>query len=313
MTSNDPCAGDFDYDELAYLGDNVAEAGLDLDVLPVLTRVEHELDDGRVVGALRWGAAEPRVVALHGSAQNAHTWDTTMLALGEPALCIDLPGHGASDWRADRRYDPVALAADVAVVVAALAPRAEVVVGMSLGGLTATVMAERRPELVRRLVVIDITPGVTRDKAKAIHDFVAGPQSFPDFAAILARTIEHNPSRTESSLRRGIVHNARRLPDGTWRWRYDRGEAAEAAEVERPSPAELWDVIERVPAPLRLVRGSESPVVDDDDIAELVRRRPGAWVDVVDGAGHSVQGDRPVELAEILRTELLRVGLDATA
>ena len=52
------------------------------------------------------------------------------------------------------------------------------------------------------------------------------------------------------------------------------------------------------------MRGADSPVVDDDDEAELVRRRPDARVVRVEGAGHSVQGDRPLELAELLRSEL---------
>ena len=71
---------------------------------------------------------------------------------------------------------------------------------MSLGGMTATVLTARWPELVRRLVLVDITPGVNRRKAQAIIDFVDGPQTFPSFDAILARTIEHNPTRSESSL-----------------------------------------------------------------------------------------------------------------
>jgi len=53
-----------------------------------------------------------------------------------------------------------------------------------------------------------------------------------------------------------------------------------------------------------LVRGSTSPVVDDDDVAELTRRNPDARVIVVEGAGHSIQGDKPIELADILRTLL---------
>ena len=53
-------------------------------------------------------------------------------------------------------------------------------------------------------------------------------------------------------------------------------------------------------APLLLVQGGLSGVVDDDDVAELRRRQPDAQVVVVEEAGHSVQGDRPLELAEIL-------------
>ena len=43
-----------------------------------------------------------------------------------------------------------------------------------------------------------------------------------------------------------------------------------------------------------------SSVVSQEDVAELLRRRPDAVVEVVDGAGHSVQGDRPLELAGLL-------------
>jgi pimeloyl-ACP methyl ester carboxylesterase len=49
-----------------------------------------------------------------------------------------------------------------------------------------------------------------------------------------------------------------------------------------------------------LARGSLSPVVDDADVAEFRRRRPGDPVVVVEGAGHSIQGDQPVELARII-------------
>ena len=49
-----------------------------------------------------------------------------------------------------------------------------------------------------------------------------------------------------------------------------------------------------------------SPVVDDDDVAELLRRRPDAAVEVVEGAGHSVQGDKPLELAAIIESRSSR-------
>jgi pimeloyl-ACP methyl ester carboxylesterase len=62
----------------------------------------------------------------------------------------------------------------------------------------------------------------------------------------------------------------------------------------------LWDAVSRLTCPLLLLRGSTSPVVDDDDVAELRRRQPDAEVVVVDGAGHSIQGDKPVELAALL-------------
>jgi len=309
-----------EYDEFGLFHENIVEFELSVAEIPPVTRVETVVDGERHASALRWGSASPEVVFVHGGAQNAHTWDTVALCLGRPALAVDLPGHGHSDWRDDGAYSPATLADDVAVVVGAHAPDARVVVGMSLGGLTSMELAVRQPDLVRSLVMVDITPGVNAAKTKAITDFVDGPQDFASFDDLLTRTKEHNPTRSESSLRRGILHNARQRPDGSWQWRYDRGsharsraaapgeaagdssgEATEASEVTAAAGfSPLWDHFEAVRCPLMVVRGSLSPVVDDDDIAEARRRQPDLRVEVVDGAGHSVQGDRPVELAGLL-------------
>jgi pimeloyl-ACP methyl ester carboxylesterase len=299
------------YDEFGLFHENASEYGLDLPSPPSVRRTSVELVGGRRVSALVWGHGEPELVLVHGTAQNAHTWDTVALALDRPVVAVDLAGHGHSGWRDDATYTPELLAADVAAVVEELAPQASGVVGMSLGGLTSVVLAARWPHLVRRLVVVDVTPGTNRDKAKAIIDFVNGPQDFPDFESLLSRTIEHNPTRSVSSLRRGVLHNARQLDDGTWRWRYDRrgraqlpdGDGVPAAAAD---PGRLWDDVAAVACPMVLARGGISPVVDDADVAELLRRRPGTEVVVIDGAGHSIQGDRPVELAALVERFVFR-------
>ncbi|MFT7392796.1 MAG: pimeloyl-ACP methyl ester carboxylesterase [Candidatus Azotimanducaceae bacterium] len=306
------------YDEFGLFHENIAEFGLGV-AIPTVVRCDVELDDGRSVSALTWGkpgAAE--VVFVHGGAQNAHTWDTVALALGRPALAVDLPGHGHSSWRSDGAYSPANLADDVAAAIRQHAPEARLVVGMSLGGLTSMLLATRHPDLVQSLVMVDITPGVNQKKAKAIIDFVNGPQSFTSFDDLLARTIEFNPTRSESSLRRGILHNAHPVADGSWQWNYDRtnrldrsdssdGESSgmpESDVISDEARNPLWDDFASMTCPLTLVRGSLSPVVDDADVAEAKRLQPAMVVHLVDGAGHSVQGDRPVELAAIIAREL---------
>jgi pimeloyl-ACP methyl ester carboxylesterase len=285
------------YDEFGLFHENAEEFGLPYDGPPIVRRERVAVGAGRHLSALVWGDGAPQLVLLHGGAQNAHTWDTVAMALGRPLVAIDLPGHGHSDGPAESSAALASNAADVATAIRALAPDALGVVGMSLGGMTAMALTDAHPDLVRALVLVDITPGVNQDKASAIVAFVDGPESFPDFDELLARTKDFNPTRSESSLRRGILHNALQRDDGSWVWRYrrfiDRSQALDASD--------LWEAVSRIQVPVMLVRGMRpQSVVDDADEAELVRRQPSARIEHVADAGHSVQGDTPVELARLL-------------
>lgn len=295
------------YDELGLFHENAAEFGIPYDGPPVVARVASADAAGRRVSALRWGRDAAELVLVHGGAQNAHTWDTVALALARPLLAVDLPGHGHSDHRDDHAYWPRENALALEHVVREHAPAARLLVGMSLGGLSAIALATHAPGAFDHLVLVDVTPGVDHDKASSIVQFIDGPETFASFEEILERTVAFNPTRSESSLRRGVLHNARPRPDGRWEWRYDlprRGQAPGTGDELLPGIGALWDDLERLPAALTLVRGERSPVVSDDDVAELRRRRPDAEVVVVEGAGHSVQGDRPLELAALLSARL---------
>src|SRR4051794_3055570 len=181
------------YDEFGMLPDNASEAGLPWTGPPSVRRVSVAVDGEQRVSALAWQEGEPELVLVHGGAQNAHTWDTVALALGRPLVAIDLPGHGHSDWRAGRGYWPGRNATALATAIESLAPQAHAVVGMSLGGLSAIRLAATRPELVTRLVIVDVTPGVDSAKAGPIADFVAGPDTFDSFEELLERTMLFNP------------------------------------------------------------------------------------------------------------------------
>ena len=191
------------YDEFSMFHENAEEFGLPYDEPPTVRRASVELEPGRRLSALVWGDGDPELVFLHGGAQNAHTWDTVAMALGRPLVALDLPGHGHSDGGRNGSVDVASNAEDVAVAIRALAPDARAVVGMSLGGMTTIALADHAPDLVRKVVLVDVTPGVNESKSSVIAEFINGPESFDSFDDLLARTIEYNPTRTESSLRRG--------------------------------------------------------------------------------------------------------------
>lgn len=284
--------------EFSLLSENAEQAGV-TGPLPDVERIEADTPNGKV-SALRWGATAPRIVFLHGGGQNAHTWDTVIVGLGEPALAVDLPGHGHSGWREDGDYSPRNNADTVAPVLRDFAPDADLIVGMSLGGLTAIRVGAIAPDLVRELVLVDVTPSALHRYAELTTEqqgtvaLVSGAREFPSFQAILDQTIAAAPHREVKALRRGVFHNSRRLDNGNWAWRYDAIRAV-------PNFGDLWEDVDALSAPVTLIRGGSSPFVSDDDADELARRTTHfRRAHVVENSGHSVQSDQPRALIDLL-------------
>jgi pimeloyl-ACP methyl ester carboxylesterase len=286
-------------DEFGLLSENAEQIGAEA-ILPV------ERIESGPISALRWGGDAPQIVFLHGGGQNAHTWDTVILGLGLPALAIDLPGHGRSAWREDGDYGPKLNAETLRPILRDWAPAPRLVVGMSLGGLTALRLAATEPALVPELVLVDVTPSaperheeMTKAQLGAVA-LVKGDRTFDSFEAMLDVTVAAAPNRDRKSLRRGVFHNTKQLDDGTWTWRYDsfrRGDGFEG----------LWDDVPSITMPTTLVRGANSFFVNDEDAEAFANGAPGfQTTHVVPDAGHSVQGDQPKALVDILRGVLAR-------
>ena len=292
MVNDDEPAG---LGEFALLPENAEQIGA-TGPLPPVERVA-----SGPISALKWGLEPPQIVFLHGGGQNAHTWDTVILGLGVPALAVDLPGHGRSAWREDGDYGPRLNAETLRPVLRQWAPTSRLVVGMSLGGLTALRLAATEPALVPALVLVDVTPSarerheqMTKDQLGAVA-LVRGERNFPSFEAMLDVAVAAAPHRDRNSLRRGVFHNSKQLADGTWTWRYDSFRKGVGFDG-------LWDDVPLITMPTTLVRGANSFFVNDEDADAFAKGAPGFQrAHIVADSGHSVQGDQPRALVDILR------------
>ena len=196
------------------------------------------------------------------------------MALGRPLLALDLPGHGHSDGpgRGGHGLPDHARrnAEDVSRAMRPSPRRPRLWSACRPGVLTTIALTDVAPDLVRKVVLVDVTPGLTPAQTKQISDFVGGPPTFANFDELLERTIRYNPTRSVSSLRHGILHNAVQRDDGTWIWRWaswregleggqpGQGERPVAAERSAPTPprnVDLWDVVGRIRVPVMLRRG----------------------------------------------------------
>ena len=298
------------FDEFSLLRDNAEDAGLPWTAAPLVRRASANVD-GRRVSAIVWGDAPAEAVLLHGGAQNAHTWDTVALALQQPLVAVDLPGHGRSDWRDDADYGVQTMADDVAETVRALAPSASTVVGIGLGAPVGLLVADRLGSSIARLVLIDSASGV---RTAASPDAAAPSQAAERVAAFTAhhrfatldemidRTLAYSAGRGSRAVRRGVHHNAQQQDDGSWSWRWDprqRGERDYAFDATAAALA-------RFGGPILLVRGELSDIVTDELASSFAAVHSDTELVTMIGAGHAVQGDRPVELAQTLLAFSLR-------
>ena len=295
-----------DISEFGYLPQQAQALGTDL---PRAERIAITLPDSRALSALRFGDGDPEVTLLHGAGLNAHTWDAVALLLGRPAIAIDLAGHGDSSWRDDLDYSPAVLAADVARALATWAPRPQILVGHSLGGLTAQIVASEHPELVRELILVDIVPGLDTDAAPSVlREFYAVTDfASRDEAVDRAQAFGFGGSRADTE--RGVFFNTRVRDDGRVEWKHHFAHiitsAFDSLKTERTAPgAAPWAQLSAMDAPVTLVRG-ERGFLQDADVAAFTEHLPTAAVITVD-AGHNVQETAPDSLAAIVTGALTR-------
>jgi pimeloyl-ACP methyl ester carboxylesterase len=200
------------------------------------------------------------------------------------------------------------MAVDVAKAVAALAGNGCTLVGMGLGAPVAIRIAVDHPDLVHHLVFVDSASGLPlagespppSEVGAQVAEFTSHAQ-FATFAELLDRTVHYNPRRTETSLRRGATHNSKQLPDGSWTWRWDPAIKG-GNVVDDPGRVDLTR--DRLDVPVLIVRGELSDAVRDESVVQFIELHPDARLVTIEGAGHGVQGDRPLELASALLAEM---------
>ncbi len=295
----------------AHLELSAATAGVPL---PDLTLPdEHDLLLRRMrFHYLDWGTAGLLpMVFLHGGGLNAHTWDIVCAALRRERHCLalDQRGHGESEWSPEMDYSTESHAGDLDAFVAARGLERFVLVGMSLGGATALAWAGTHSRRLDGLVLVDTGPEIRSEGTRKIAAFTSDATPLDSVEAFVDRAMAFNPRRNRELLRRSLLHNLRRMPDGRFIWKYDqrhRGKVVPGAYERRRDL--LWSAVDRVECPTLIVRGAQSDVFHDEDADRLAGRlRRGRWVKI-EGAGHTVQGDNPRDLLIALREFLAEAG-----
>jgi pimeloyl-ACP methyl ester carboxylesterase len=285
-------------------------SGIDAEI--VLPRSREIVRPGMRLHYLDWGTAGcPPIVFLHGAALNAHTWDVVCLALRQQYHChaMDQRGHGESAWAEDADYSGDAHRGDIEALVEHLGLDRFVLVGHSMGGFNAFNYAFHHSHRLAALVLVDSGPTMLTKGAKRIVDFVTQTAELDSLDHVIQKAIEFNPRRDPRLLRHSVLHNFRQNANGKWIRKTDlrmwHGNLNRAPERERLK--ERFRQAHKITCPTLIVQGGLSDVFTSEDAQTLAQQFSQGHYAQVGNAGHTVQGDNPRILTEVLSNFLAKV------
>ncbi len=240
----------------------------------------------------------PSLVLLHGLFGQARNFTTVQRHLADRrhVVALDLRNHGASPHADGMAY--ATLAADVAETLAALDLGRCDVVGHSMGGKTAMALALARPDLVRRLVVVDIAPVAYKHANAAL---VTALQALPLGAPLSRGQADRALADAipNAIIRSFLLQNFHAGEQPGWRC----GLIEIAAAIPQ---IEGWDfaLSSRFDGETLLIRGGASDYVGEAELVSFRAIFPRGWIETVVGAAHWVHADAPERFVSLVEDSL---------
>lgn len=264
------------------------------------------------VGGLRlhhteWNAGGARhAVLVHGLNVQAHTWDPFAAELagdGYHVICLDLRGHGESDW-SRRGYGVTDFADDLLGVADALGLASFDLIGHSLGCRIGIVFAGRHPTRVRRLVLSDTGPEFPAEAAEFAANVVSSAggavRGFADEAEALAYYQRMHPEWQPIFWDLHVRHQLRRNWAGKLVFRADPDLFWLLGSAGRRDDALVWEQVDLLTMPTLVLWGERSPFFNEDIARRMLERMEDGRL-VRTPTGHYIPREAPDRFLAIVR------------
>ncbi|XP_068945587.1 sn-1-specific diacylglycerol lipase ABHD11 isoform X1 [Petaurus breviceps papuanus] len=238
----------------------------------------------------------PPLVFLHGLFGSKANFQTIGKSLqqqtGRKVLTVDARNHGESPHSPDSSYE--AMSADVEALLPQLGLAPSVLIGHSMGGKTAMILALQRPELVERLISVDVSPLPTT----AVSDFpsylvamksVQIPKELPLSQARKVADQQLTPVIKDSAIRQFLLTNLVKASSGQFEWRVN----IEALIQEMDKIMDFPKLQKSYAGPTLFLSGANSTFIQPSHFSEIKRLFPQAQIMSVPGAGHWIHADQP--------------------
>jgi pimeloyl-ACP methyl ester carboxylesterase len=249
------------------------------------------------------GESGSRVVFCHGLFGQGRNFTAIGKALSDHhrVTLVDMPDHGHSPW--SDRFDYLAAADQVAELLSRDDPVA--LVGHSMGGKISMLVALRHPELVERLVVVDVSP-VPYDHATEFDGYIKAMRAI-DLGTLTSRGEADEQLRDavpSATVRGFLLQSLRREgsagPGGGWRWLLNLELLGRDLDAITDWPEQALAGTAPYDGPVLWVGGADSAYVHPDYVEAMDRWFPRNRRVTIKGAGHWVHSEQPEVFVEVL-------------
>lgn len=244
------------------------------------------------------------IAITHGLFGSLSNWRpiATQLAKTNQTISIDAPNHGSSDWSTDMSYP--ATAEDLFQLAQSLKLLPFTALGHSMGGKSMLALSLEFPEIVNKLVLVDIAP-LTYSAEEHLNLINSLEQL--DLCTITKREQADQQlaeSISNSSLRQFLLQNLVPNPDKNpnYQWRINLEQIKHSLDDIRSWPTDLET--KQFNKPALLVRGGNSQYVTDETIELTKKTLPQLQTETIPNTGHWLHAEAPNEFLEILHNFL---------
>jgi pimeloyl-ACP methyl ester carboxylesterase len=249
------------------------------------------------------------VLCLHGLTRNSRDFAklAAHIAPARHVIVPDLRGRGRSQYDANwQNYHPGTYVEDMWTLLSQLALERVVVIGTSLGGLMAMLMAAARPQMFAGVVLNDIGPELDPAGAARIQSYVGRlpPVRTWNDAAAQMKTIfgaalpDYDEQRWHELARNSFDEG----DDGVPRLAADPkiGDAVRSTPVPPDAAQRMWLALGQLrDIPVLALRGAHSDLLSEATLVRMQREVPGLIAVTVPNRGHAPQLDEPASLRAI--------------
>jgi pimeloyl-ACP methyl ester carboxylesterase len=247
------------------------------------------------------GAGNPPMIVLHGLLGSSRNWLGTGrdLAKHYQVFALDARNHGKSPHTPEMTYP--AMMQDILDWMDAQGLAKATMVGHSMGGKTAMLLACRHPERVERLVVVDIAP---KDYFWVAHRAEFSAMAELELASLTSRSdAEHRFGTRVPNLgvRKFLATNLEQDDNEAWRWKINLPVLTASLPVMEKNSLQASD---RFAGPTLFVLGGRSRYAESGDHALIKKHFPAGQIEVIADSGHNPHMDQREEFVKLVTKQV---------